>query len=266
VTKVPVQNVRVIDLAGGAKVGYLTFTDFITPSEGQLVGAFGTFAQQGVTDLVVDLRYNGGGFIYIASQVGYMIAGGMRTANKTFEKLQYNDKRTADSNDPNNNLPFFNTTSGFPNSGTNGNTVLPQLNLVRVFILVTSGSCSASESVINALRGIDVTVHLIGATTCGKPFGFTARDNCGISYFPIEFKGVNDKGFGDFADGFAPTCMVADDFSRPLGDPTEGMLAAALSYRQTGACPVPDIVQRQNIAAQPRGRLVRPPVRENKYR
>ncbi len=113
-----------------------------------------------------------------------------------------------------------------------------------MFILVTDNSCSASESIINGLRGVDVTVHLIGSTTCGKPFGFTAKDNCGISYFPIE---------------------AADDFSKPLGDPTEGMLATALSYRASGACPAPDLVQRlaQSTAS---GRLIRAPVRENKFR
>ncbi|MCU0949744.1 MAG: S41 family peptidase [Burkholderiaceae bacterium] len=265
ITKVPVQNARVITTPTGA-VGYLTFNDHIAPSEGQLVSAFTTLRNANVTDLVLDLRYNGGGFIYIASQVGFMIGGSQRTANRTFERLRFNDKRTADNNDPNNNIPFFGTSSGFANSGTAANQPLPQLNLPRVFVLTTGASCSASESIINGLRGVGVTVHLIGSTTCGKPFGFTAEDNCGISYFPIEFQGVNDQGFGDFADGFAPTCRVADDFSKPLGDATEGMLAAALSFRQSGACPAADVVQRQSLAAQSGGRLVRSIVRENKYR
>ena len=265
VTKVPVQNAQVLTI-GGAKVGYLTFTDHIVPAEGQLVAAFATFQQQGVSDLVLDLRYNGGGFIYIASQVGYMIAGSARTAGRVFEKLRFNSKRTADNNDPDNTFPFFGITSGFANSGTSANQPLPQLNLARVFVLTSGDACSASESIINALRGIDVAVHLIGSTTCGKPFGFTAKDNCGVSYFPIEFQGTNDKGFGDFADGFAPTCAVADDFSKPLGDPTESMFAVALAYRATGACPVPDVVQRQGQATRPAGRLVRAPVRENKFR
>jgi carboxyl-terminal processing protease len=265
VTKVPVQNAQVLNV-GASKVGYLTFNDHIFPAEGQLAAAFANFAQQGVSDLVLDLRYNGGGFIYIASQVGYMIAGATRTSGKTFEKLRYNDKRTADNNDPDNNIPFYPSASGFPGSGTTANTALPQLNLSRVFILATAGSCSASESIINGLRGIDVDVILIGRTTCGKPFGFTAKDNCGISYFPIEFQGTNDKGFGDFADGFAATCAVADDLSKPLGDPTEGMLAAALTYRLTGACPPASAVQRQAPSASSAGKLVRHPVRESKYR
>jgi carboxyl-terminal processing protease len=265
VTKVPVQNAQVFT-TGATKVGYLTFNDHIFPAEGQLAAAFADFAQQGINDLVLDLRYNGGGFIYLASQVGYMIAGAPRTSGKTFEKLRYNDKRTADNNDPENTIPFYPSASGFPGSGTVRNAALPQLNLTRVFILATAGSCSASESIINGLRGIDVEVILIGRTTCGKPFGFTAKDNCGISYFPIEFQGTNEKGFGDFADGFAATCAVADDLSKPLGDPTEAMLAAALTYRSTGVCPPATAVQRQGVLATSAGKLVRHPVRESKYR
>jgi hypothetical protein len=117
---------------------------------------------------------------------------------------------------------------------------LPALNLNRLYVLASPGTCSASEAIVNGLRGIGVQVILVGGTTCGKPFGFTARDNCGLSYFPIEFQGVNDMGFGDYTDGFAPatTCDVADDFTRALGDSSEGMLAAALNHRVTGNCAV----------------------------
>jgi carboxyl-terminal processing protease len=132
-----------------------------------------------------------------------------------------------------------------------------------VFILAGPGSCSASESIINGLRGIDVQVVLVGGNTCGKPFGFTAKDNCGISYFPIEFQGVNAKGFGDYANGFAPTCAVADDLSRQLGDPSERMLAAALSYRTTGSCPVAASSGSQKPGV-PQYTLLRHPVRESK--
>jgi C-terminal processing protease CtpA/Prc len=263
VTKTLVQNVKTITTSSGAKVGYLTFTDFITPSEGQLVNAFTQLQTAGVNDLVLDLRYNGGGSLYISSQLGYMIAGSARTSGKVFERLQFNDKRTADNN---NIVPFIDVTSGLSGSGTTANQSLPSLNLSRVFVLTSSGSCSASESVINALEGIDVQVIRIGRATCGKPYGYTQQNNCGISYFPIEFKGVNQKGFGDYADGFAPRCVVADDFSKPLGDPTEGMLAAALAFRQTGACPAADDSQHQKPANQAQGRIVRHPVREGMYR
>jgi carboxyl-terminal processing protease len=269
VTKTPVQNVSTINTPSG-RVGYMTFNDHILPAEGQLANAFTQFASQGVTDLVLDLRYNGGGFLYIASEIGYMVAGSTRTAGKTFERLQFSDKRTADTNDPQNNTPFYNVASGEANTGTTANTPLPTLNLARVYVLASPGTCSASEAVVNGLRGVGVDVILVGGTTCGKPYGFTAKDNCGISYFPIEFKGVNQLGFGEYADGFAPTatCTVADDFSRALGDSSEGMLAAALNHRATGSCGGTASGREgpQAAGSVSFGRVIRHPVRESKIR
>lgn len=263
ITKTPVQNTRTIDTASG-RVGYLTFTDHIAPAEGQLVAAVQSLASQNITDLVLDLRYNGGGYLYIASQVGYMVAGSSRTSGRTFERLLFNDKRTADNNDPDNNAPFYNVTSGFTGSGTSANQPLPQLVLNRVYVLAGPGTCSASESIVNGLRGIGIDVVLVGGTTCGKPYGFTARDNCGISYFPIEFQGVNDAGFGDFADGFAATCAAADDLTRALGDASETMLAAALSHRATGSCPTASARESAQARASSLEKVMRLPAREGK--
>jgi membrane-associated protease RseP (regulator of RpoE activity) len=227
VTTTPVKNVKVIDTPTG-KVGYLSFEDHNAVSELQLVNAFTTLKNQGASDLVLDMRYNGGGLLYIASELAYMVAGPV-SAGKTFERAVYNDKTAPDAP-----IPFRSTAYGFsaPAGGA-----LPYLGLRRVTVLTTSDTCSASEAVINGLRGLDVQVDLIGGTTCGKPYGFIPTDNCGTTYFTIQFQGVNAKGFGDFADGFAPTCTVSDDMAHALGDPAEGMLAAALSYRTTNACP-----------------------------
>jgi carboxyl-terminal processing protease len=269
ITKTPVQNVSTINTPSG-KVGYMTFNDHILPAEGQLANAFTQFASQGVSDLVLDMRYNGGGFLYIASEIGYMVAGTTRTASKTFERLQFSDKRAADTNNAQNNTPFYNVASGEANTGTTANTPLPTLNLARVYVLASPGTCSASEAVVNGLRGVGVDVVLVGGTTCGKPYGFTAKDNCGISYFPIEFKGVNQLGFGDYADGFAPTatCTVADDFTKALGDSSEGMLAAALSHRATGSCGGTANGREgpQAVGAVNFGRVIRHPVRESAFR
>ena len=109
-------------------------------------------------------------------------------------------------------------------------------------ILTGPGTCSASELIINGLRGVDVKVNLIGETTCGKPYGFYPTPNCGTTYFAIQIQVVNQKNFGDYADGFAPICSVSDDFTRPLGDPLEGQLSAALNYRASGICADPNAV------------------------
>ena len=248
----PVKHTQVLDTPTG-KVGYLSFETFNAVSERQLVDAFTTFKQSAVNDLVLDLRYNGGGLLYVASELSYMIAGPEATRGKVFERPQYNDKTA-----PQPAIDFMSTAYGFnsPNPVRAG-TPLPSLGLKRVTILTTSGSCSASEAVINGLRGADIEVNVIGGQTCGKPYGFTPVPNCGTTYFSIEFKGVNNKGFGDFPDGLAPTCAVADDLSRPIGDPVEGLLAAALAYRQTGTCPTSS-ARARNVPME----LVRPQVKE----
>lgn len=247
----PVNRQSVITTPTG-KVGYIllnTFSPYST--EKALADAIAALQTDGVNDLVLDLRYNGGGLLAIASQLSYMVAGPSRTSGQVFERLQFNSAAgssnpvTGGSNSP---TPFYSTGVGF--SVAEG-TALGTLNLPRVFILSTSQTCSASESVINGLRGIDVEVVLIGSTSCGKPFGFYPEDNCGQTYFSIQFQGVNDKGFGDYPDGFTPSnsssgnavqvsgCAVADDFSHDLGDANEAMLAAALGFKANGTCPLP---------------------------
>jgi hypothetical protein len=101
---------------------------------------------------------------------------------------------------------------------------------------------------MNSLAGVDVQVIQIGAATCGKPYGFFPQDNCGTTFFAIQFQGVNNKGFGDYADGFVPGgifrgCAAADDFGHALGDPAESLVAAALSFRASGTCPAAPAVR-----------------------
>ncbi len=247
-----VKNAKVIDTPTG-KVAYLTFDDHNAVAEKQLVDAFTMFRNQGATDLVLDMRYNGGGLLYIASELAYMIAG-PSSASSTFESLQYNNKTPPDAP-----ILFRSSAYGFPapNRVPSG-MALPYLGLRRVTVLTTAGTCSASEAVINGLRGIDIEVNVIGAQTCGKPYGFTPTDNCGTTYFSIEFKGVNAKGYGDFGDGFAPTCAVADDLSHALGDTSENLLATALAYRATNACPSGGTARARAVPME----LVRPAVKE----
>ena len=145
-------------------------------------------------------------------------------------------------------LGFHATTQGF--SLASGQ-ALPTLNLQRVFVLTGASTCSASASIINSLQGVNVQVIQIGSTTCGKPYGFYPADNCAVTYFSIQFRGINAKNFGEYPDGFTPQntvgtagvlvpgCSVADDFTHLLGDPAEGVLASALGYEASVVCPVP---------------------------
>lgn len=249
ITSTPVQNVHTISAPGGALVGYMLFNDHLATSEGELVQAFSQLQTAGVQDLVLDIRYNGGGYLDIASEVAYMIAGPGHTAGQTFEMQQFNSKYPTTNPLTGSTIAptgFLSTTQGF---STTAGESLPTLNLARVFVLTGPSTCSASESIINGLRGVNVQVIQVGSTTCGKPYGFYPQDNCGETYFSIEFRGINAQGFGDYTDGFTPQnttatqgfpipgCSVADDFTHALGDSTEGMLASALGYQSTGTCP-----------------------------
>lgn len=249
VTHKPVLVSNVID-AGDGLVGYLLFNDHIATAELALVNAITTMRNAGVQDLILDLRYNGGGYLDIASELGYMIAGNM-TTGRPFERTLFSDKHPTTNPVTGRALapsPFHSTALGF--SVASG-TPLPTLNLNRVYVITSSNTCSASESIINGLRGIDVQVYQIGSTTCGKPYGFYPQNNCGTTYFSIQMEGRNAKGEGRYSDGFTPVnspdlasvdlpgCSVADDFTRQLGDEMEGRLRAALAFRASNnlVCP-----------------------------
>jgi hypothetical protein len=252
ITHVPVPIVTTFNTASG-QVGYIQFNDHIATAEAPFKNAIAQLHNANVTDLILDLRYNGGGYLDIASEVAYMIGNPTLTSGRTFEKIVFNDKNpsrnpvTGDSLTP---TPFFSTTQGFAGAGTE-NQPLPTLALNSVYIITGPGTCSASESIINSLRGVNVAVYLIGSTTCGKPYGFYPTDNCGTTYFTIQFRGENAANFGDYTDGFSPAntqgvrgtvvpgCSVADDFTHALGVASEGRIAAALSFRASNnqSCP-----------------------------
>ena len=248
VASVPVLGTETIPTDTGS-VGYILFNSHIATADTGLMAAVSTLAEAGVRDLVVDLRYNGGGYLAIANHLAYMVAG-THARGRVFSQLEFNDKH-----------PYFNPVTGAALSpgrfyeATTGwfdaaaGLPLPVLDLERVFVIGGPRTCSASEAFINGLRGVDVEVVLIGDTTCGKPYGFYPVDNCGTTYSSVQFRNVNEKGFGDFADGFSPAnapgalgiplpgCAVADDFDHALGDPDEARLAAALAFRRNGTCP-----------------------------
>ena len=260
----PVNRTRVLTDGTGKKYGYVLFNTFSPySSESDIVTAMTSMKTQGVNDLVLDLRYNGGGLLAVASELSYMVAG-TATSGKTFDKLRFN--ALAGTHDPvtgavNNPIPFYSTGLGF--SVTSG-TALPALNLGRVFVLTTDDTCSASETVINGLRGVGVNVVQIGGKTCGKPYGFYPQDNCGTTYYAIQFQGTNDLGFGDYADGFTPTnssdttgvkiagCAVSDDYSHNLGDGNEALLKTAMAYGLSGTCPAISSVSARSSAASAR--------------
>ncbi|MYB26886.1 MAG: peptidase [Candidatus Dadabacteria bacterium] len=241
ITVHPVQKVKIITTSEGDRVGYMLFNAHNDPAAQPLISAGNTFRRgRGINDLVLDLRYNNGGFTYIAQIITSIIAGSAGNG-KNFAIFEYNDKTD------NRSAPFagaFRDENGTVHR-------LPYLDLPRLFVLTSPSTCSASELIINSLRGIDIDVILVGSTTCGKYHGFVSTDNCGTTYSTIQLRVVNNKGVADYDDGFSPTCSVADnDYDHQLGDSEESLLKTALAYQADDACPSSSSAQVREAATK----------------
>lgn len=228
-----VPRTEVVTSTRGRSVGYILFNSHDIGAQDDLITAFQQLQAAGVQDLILDLRNNSGGFLYIAVTAASMITG-PSSEGKVFEQLRYNDKRTTLTAA---STLRFSSRVQFSETLYPRGTELPQLGLPRVFVLTSGTTCSASESIINSLRGIGVQVIRIGTTTCGKPYGFTQKNNCGWALFPIEFQGTNAQGFGDYTTGFRPTCEITQPARTEPGSSTDPLYNGALYYIDNGACP-----------------------------
>ncbi|MCA0214602.1 MAG: PDZ domain-containing protein [Proteobacteria bacterium] len=237
-----VASQRVLQVASQAGaprvVGYFAYHEFIVPSETHLDAVFREFIAAGVNELVLDLRYNGGGDVMMARGLASMI-GGKRVDREVFAEFRYNSRNAA----ANFKLPLTANIGLLPGPPLEG--------LRRVVVITSAETASASELLINALRPF-MPVVLVGQTTYGKPYGFQPRTECGTSFNPVAFETLNALGEGRFVDGFAPWCEAADSLDHALGDPDEASLAAALHYLRFDACPAPAARQPQSARLGPR--------------
>jgi carboxyl-terminal processing protease len=222
----PVQSGQVVQSQNGQRIGYVFIKDMINQVGSPLASVMTNFRNQGIQQLVLDLRYNGGGLVSMGGTVASYGAGN-RGSGQIYTRLLYNDKQSGSNQD-------FN----FSNPGA-------WAGFSKVYVLMGERTCSASEQVINGLRGVGVDAVLIGDTTCGKPVGFLPRDNaCGTTYSIVNFEGVNARNEGRYFTGLTPTCAVAEDFSQPIGDTGEvdgigdPLLVAAAYHVDNAACPV----------------------------
>ena len=200
----------------GRRVGYVVFRNFVEPSYAALDEAFAALLAAGVTELVLDLRYNGGGLVGVAQHLASLI-GGTRTEGSVLAEYVHND-RYARLNEAIRFEPKANA-----------------LAVERLIVITTRASASASELVINALRPF-MPVHVIGDRTYGKPVGQYAISFCDKTLAPVSFTLRNANGEGDYFDGIPVTCAAADDLNRQLGDPLEDSLREALELVDTGRC------------------------------
>lgn len=228
----PVPLVRTY-MAGTRKVGYVLFNEHSRGAQDALITAFASLKAANVQDLVLDLRYNAGGFLYIAQAAAAMVAP-PSVDGQVFETLRYSNRRAAENGT---DTYYFRPKVLLGETTYPADHALPRLSLPRLYVLTSGYTCSASESLINGLRGVGVQVILVGDKTCGKPYGFHRMDNCGQAYFPIEFQMFNAQGFGDYASGFPVQCRVQENPATALGATNEPLLAAAFNHIQTGNCP-----------------------------
>ncbi len=234
---------------GAKKVGYIVFNSFTTNSVPLLDAAFNKFTTDGITELVVDLRYNGGGSVATAEAFTNLIAPSAQNG-----KVMYTTYWTKTMQDRQatilQNQKFYETNSSgvktlfsmfdydYKPTAASGNQEFfkkrGSLNgLTRVYFLVTGGTASASELLINNLKPV-MDVKLIGRKTYGKPVGFfSLRIDKSDLYIP-QFQTKNSADFGDYFDGMAVDKDLADDLTLDFGNQGESLLAQALNYSATG--------------------------------
>jgi hypothetical protein len=210
---------------GARKIGYVNLRSFMVQSaETQLRSVFANFKAQGITEVIVDMRYNGGGLVSIAETLTNLL-GGQRSTSDVQSRTVYNSRLAA-----NNRTTFFQPQ---PQS------IAP----TKIAFIGTTATASASELVMNALVPyFGANVGLIGDNTFGKPVGQIARDRAEcddrlrVMAFKTENRDAQGDYFGGLASTFQRTCKATDDLTRQLGDSNEASIKTALDYLAGRAC------------------------------
>lgn len=231
----PIQMSSILALAEGEKVGYLMYNQFVADKSSDLNLVFADFKSEGITDLVIDLRYNGGGSVRNCVELASMITG--QFSDEIFAQEQWNSKLLTYITDRFGEESLFNRFVGELSDGEPINS----LNLNRVYVITTSESASASELLINGLASY-IEVIQVGEPTVGKNVGsitlYDYIDNEGTknpdhtyAMQPIVLKIANSEGYADFADGLPPNTNVSEDVENlgALGDAKETLLATVLN-------------------------------------
>lgn len=192
------------------KIGYLVFNSFTNSSEDELKKSFEIFKSENCTDLIVDLRYNGGGTNNIANMLVGMI-GGEKVKNQVISNMIHNNKNAA------------------KNNTTISNYEGVSLNIDKVYFITTTATASASELVINNLSPF-MEVKLVGSNTHGKPVGMYVLpvEEINLAILPICFKMTNSNNFGEYFNGLQANIDEFDDLAYDWGNIEEAMLKAAI--------------------------------------
>ena len=232
----PILISKVFDDINGTKVGYLMYNSFVNDFDPALNNVFATFQAEGVQELVLDLRYNGGGSVETAVNLASMITGQFK--DKIFMQIKFNDQYQAFYEKRYPEELYYK----FDNIVEKNEATINSLNLNRVYVIGTGSTASASELIINGLKPY-IDVVQIGTKTVGKfqasqtrydspTFGSIDRNpNHKYAIQPLIFKSANADGVTDYVDGLEPDIMIKEYVNSygTLGEKDEPLLAAALA-------------------------------------
>ena len=203
---------------GSKKTGYLVFNSFLGDTNqiySEFQRIFNRFTQEGVSDMIVDLRYNGGGYVTVQSRLANYLVPASGNGNLMM-KQEFN-----------NNNKHFNSSTFFAKIGS--------LALARIFFIVSNNTASASELLINNLKPF-LDVKLVGpSNTYGKPVGYFPIEVDDWYIFPVSFRTTNKNGEGNYFNGIALDKQVGDGLNKDWGDKDEASLASILKYINSGS-------------------------------
>lgn len=188
----------------GKKIGYLSYLSFDADYDTELIDALRKLGEEGITDLILDLRVNGGGSVNSSILLASSILGSSYEG-KIYATLDRHEKNKYDD-------------SVCKLVTHNGTTALPSLNMPALWVIASNGTASASEMVIVGLDGLDVPVTVVGARTEGKNCGMDVIEktfgSTTYSYAPITFLNLNAKGFNDYGEGIEPDIDINSYMSK----------------------------------------------------
>ncbi len=249
----PVWKTEIFD-CGAKKVGYLVYSSFNFYYDNELIAAFSKFRNENIHELVIDLRYNGGGHVVSSAVLGTLVAGEARRG-EVYARTTYNASRKSEIADTYRlGTAQYNPSYSNTKHDPIATAIASAVGLSRIYVLCTENTASASELLINGLRGVGIEVHLIGTTTNGKNVGMEVeKETFGdyeYEFSPITFYIANGRGESDYGDGFAPD-VEAEDYLlykdktgriHPIawGDKEhDDLLFYALQWIETDTQPVP---------------------------
>lgn len=205
--------------SGGKTIGYLVLNSFLGNIDQIKAGfqnSFNHFATEGVTDMIVDLRYNGGGYVVLQQELANYLAPNTVNAGTVMYKQTFNDI-----------LAQYNSTVNFAKKGT--------LSPSKIVFIISQNTASASEALVNIMKP-HLDVKTVGPSPSnGKPVGYFEIPVGEWYVFPVSLRLVNSLGEGSYFNGFTPDKLVMDGLDKPWGDLTEDCLSSAMKYLTTGA-------------------------------